>query len=635
MAEYPENIEAKLIAYIEGELDAAGRVEIEEYLVANPSYRQLLEDLNRTRGFVGALPRAKAPAELVETLQGQLERSVLLDGVGSESNTLDIRTARWPQFLSIAAVVLLAMGLGIVVYLALPHGESPVELAKSQTSTRTTAPSAPTTIAAIDAPDTKDQSAQNISNGARDDIADNDAARPNIASAQARDQQDRAETLRTKALPSSPLAVKSNPPKNEPLVAGDTAERNTLADRTRLSKASAASEALVKALPIAGPDDVPPGAIHLVSRTADVVASNARIVSFLSSNGIWYRELSADLTAFGQAARDAELPSVAPGDPSVPPDAAADILPDDPRRPATTTAPTEESRQNSLPATTQRGASETIHSEKQSADALPTPPTTAPAMETRQYLARGLSPQQLSELKSVMSSAGDSVIAVEPTASLPTIHNGDEVEVEVRELVGPGVEKSNRVQVTADGKISMPMLIDPIPAAGLTAPQLADAVAKRYRDALLIDQQTVSVRKLANSSATTGPTTLPTTVPANMQVTLEPAGQPTTLPASEESAATMPTTAPLAELAPTTTPAAASMVDVVVVIHALPPSTLPATTQISDDLKKAVEDELANKESAATQPSVPDIAPLIVPITPPATLPIESPSPATTESTLP
>ena len=42
MAENSENIEARLCAYVEGDLDEQGRVEIERHLEAHPNHRRLL-----------------------------------------------------------------------------------------------------------------------------------------------------------------------------------------------------------------------------------------------------------------------------------------------------------------------------------------------------------------------------------------------------------------------------------------------------------------------------------------------------------------------------------------------------------------------------------------------------------------
>ena len=122
MADSQENIEAKLTAYIDGELDAADRAEIEKHLAANPTHRKLLNDLQQLRSYLGDLPREKAPSELVETLQGQMERSALLDGAADEV-VLTLRQNRWPQFVSVAAVVLLAAPpvVVVVVLIKLPR----------------------------------------------------------------------------------------------------------------------------------------------------------------------------------------------------------------------------------------------------------------------------------------------------------------------------------------------------------------------------------------------------------------------------------------------------------------------------------------------------------------------------------
>src|SRR3954454_12878269 len=80
MAENVEEIEAKLAAYVDGELTPAERVEIETYLQTNPSHRSLLQDLVAHRDLLRKLPREKAPGDCTEGFQGQLERDILLGG---------------------------------------------------------------------------------------------------------------------------------------------------------------------------------------------------------------------------------------------------------------------------------------------------------------------------------------------------------------------------------------------------------------------------------------------------------------------------------------------------------------------------------------------------------------------------
>ena len=118
MSQNQEIIEAKLCAYIDGEFDAEGRVEIERHLDANPQHRRLLESLKATRDLIKWLPREAAPSEVAETLNGQLERSVLLDDA-----TETLGPSIWPRVLAAAAIVLLTAGLFAAVYFTLPKSQ--------------------------------------------------------------------------------------------------------------------------------------------------------------------------------------------------------------------------------------------------------------------------------------------------------------------------------------------------------------------------------------------------------------------------------------------------------------------------------------------------------------------------------
>lgn len=131
MAEHAEQIEAKLCAYVEGELSGPERAEIAAHLQANPEHATLIQDLIEQRRLLGQLPREKAPLDLTEELQAQLEREVLLGGanVAEESEPV-LKISHWPQILSIAAIFLLAAGLGLVVYLVLPGNPTLVSTAQ-------------------------------------------------------------------------------------------------------------------------------------------------------------------------------------------------------------------------------------------------------------------------------------------------------------------------------------------------------------------------------------------------------------------------------------------------------------------------------------------------------------------------
>jgi hypothetical protein len=113
-----ENIEAMLCAYVEGDLDAAGRAQIEKHLQDHPQHKKLMDDLIAMRDMVRSLPRVKAPMDVGESLRGQVERSILLDdSVGRVEPTEP--GSRWPQIMAIAAVLLLFLSLLLVLYKAL------------------------------------------------------------------------------------------------------------------------------------------------------------------------------------------------------------------------------------------------------------------------------------------------------------------------------------------------------------------------------------------------------------------------------------------------------------------------------------------------------------------------------------
>src|SRR5688572_32796626 len=111
MSQSSEQIEAKLCAYLEGELDEQGRAEIEKHLAGNPAHRKLLAEVARTRDLVRALPRESAPADLCEQFQGHLERAVLLDDTPDDAEASALRIGRWRPVLAMAALVVLAVGV--------------------------------------------------------------------------------------------------------------------------------------------------------------------------------------------------------------------------------------------------------------------------------------------------------------------------------------------------------------------------------------------------------------------------------------------------------------------------------------------------------------------------------------------
>ena len=74
------------------------------------------------------------------------------------------------------------------------------------------------------------------------------------------------------------------------------------------------------------------------------------------------------------------------------------------------------------------------------------------------------------------------------------IGRNDLLSVSIFDLTAGGVESVRTVRVSETGMLSLPMLPEPIKAAGLTEPQLQKAIAQKYREADLLQNARVSVQ---------------------------------------------------------------------------------------------------------------------------------------------
>ena len=128
----PENTEAKLAAYIDGELDGPDRAEIEKLLEQNPNYRRVIEQLRESRDLVRVLPRVGA-FRIVRDVQ-RTTRTLGASGRNRRRKPTKkiIAGARWPQLMMAAAVVLLTVGLGTIVFFVLPRGKPSLQVANNQ-----------------------------------------------------------------------------------------------------------------------------------------------------------------------------------------------------------------------------------------------------------------------------------------------------------------------------------------------------------------------------------------------------------------------------------------------------------------------------------------------------------------------
>jgi anti-sigma factor RsiW len=130
-----ENIEAMLCAYIEGDLDEAGRKEIEKHLAEHPQHKKMLEDLVAQRQFLRDLPRVSAPGDVGDGLRGQVERSILLGSQNSMELPRTPRGFRLPQYITAAAILLLGTSLVLIVYRVVVPTFKPANYAQVAPST--------------------------------------------------------------------------------------------------------------------------------------------------------------------------------------------------------------------------------------------------------------------------------------------------------------------------------------------------------------------------------------------------------------------------------------------------------------------------------------------------------------------
>jgi|GEM_PF-5329362 len=529
MSQDKENIQARLAEYVEGTLDAAGRAEIERHLQANPEHRQLMADLIEAKTTLANLPRERAPADLVEMLQGQLERAVLLEGDLTETSR-PLRLRRWPQALAVAAILALAIGLGLVVYVTLPpQHPSGFTIVEREVPMLGVAP-----------PD-----------------ALVDAAQP-------------APTPATGGDGPTETRVAAAPPSPQP----PAAPVMTQAVPQRLAQTPAPAQPAPLPLPLASlmpfgigqrlaESIAPKDEVVIVMAGADPHVADDRVVAlFLQQNVQWERIGQPAMVVSSVADRSAVAPAVS--------DNARGIEAD-----ATAARPEQE------PVTRSRAAGESAVGEAPAADALAvqaakepsnqaaTPP---PALVQAQngYLVRGLTRQQAAELLQSLSSEGslqmqqvynwygDALVATnamppdqlemgrllqedarrqtepreaerleseiapqrQPTADNqqaemaqqlkrtdgPTapIAAGETIEIVVDELVGPGVTPAVQQQVDARGRVKLQMIPDPVQAEGLTPAELEQQIAAQYRDLALIDAPTVRVRRLSDAAVAEG-----------------------------------------------------------------------------------------------------------------------------------
>ena len=111
------NIDELLNGYIDGELSQRHQTEVQRLINHDPAIVQRLRELDKCKTLVNSLPRAQAPAGLLEDVKASLERRALL---GLQSETFDqqagARDLLVRKVLTVAAMIALVAVLGTVIY---------------------------------------------------------------------------------------------------------------------------------------------------------------------------------------------------------------------------------------------------------------------------------------------------------------------------------------------------------------------------------------------------------------------------------------------------------------------------------------------------------------------------------------
>jgi len=106
----------QLSAYLDGELSDADRRKLRRAMEADADLSKELRKLQAVRELLGKLPKEQAGDEFVAGVLGRAERRNL---IGSSTAPQAPPRVRWVRWLASAAVLLIAAGIGVVVFVGL------------------------------------------------------------------------------------------------------------------------------------------------------------------------------------------------------------------------------------------------------------------------------------------------------------------------------------------------------------------------------------------------------------------------------------------------------------------------------------------------------------------------------------
>jgi len=537
-----QNIEAKLCSYIEGDLDAEGRAEIEKYLLANPQYRPLIAELSRTRGLLRGLPRASAPSDLLETLSGQIERSVLLGD--DDRGSMKIRSTRMPQIAAWAAVLLLTAGLAAVIYRVLPANKTQPEVALLKPAPAPNSPAPTVTEEAekplpnldksqvvLAAPEAAAQApAQTLAvTGA---LAAGAPSAADVATQPALGADEQVATTFRSAGPSDALPATSPAIVSADASASSSFTGSALAGGTTVGNGSSSEQQFPGSI-VSGDATQLGQNMYVTLHATDAKAADARVAQYLNQNGIRF-ESRADS---GSRISSGPLTPLSPssyamsGTNSVTPPAAV---------PSVGTRSDAKTPGAGAPADG-AAARRMFGADRSPTDIAATPAQLAQAEAGSVIIARNLTPDQAKQLTNdlAVKFLPTDVTALQPAAmdqialggKVP-LQTGQRVRIVAKDNGLPGVEAMNEPQtIDADGNLTLP-LVGKVKAAGLTEADLAEKIPQAYRDAKSPTSATWTIERIAStepasvSPATDAKLSLTPTIEAKAQDDVLPATMP-------------------------------------------------------------------------------------------------------------
>ena len=120
-----QNIDELLNSFIDGELGPREQTEVQRLITNDADAAKRLRDLQKCRQLVVALPVEEAPAQIGEDIKAALERKTLL---GARHADYDERKGALHlfvrKFIAAAAMFLLVVALGAVVYMIVSPGDT-------------------------------------------------------------------------------------------------------------------------------------------------------------------------------------------------------------------------------------------------------------------------------------------------------------------------------------------------------------------------------------------------------------------------------------------------------------------------------------------------------------------------------